>query len=351
MSYYKHILIFVALTFINVFATQRQIQAQDRTFHDAVRNGDLVNVKKMLDEGADVNAQVENNLTPIYFADDPEMVDLLLAYKPQLNIRDAACIQTPLERAAMNCYQDKKVAKKWRSIVDKLQTAGAEYTIDAAIYLNDVDFIQKQLEKEDSWVNKCRDSQSVPLRLAARTGREEICKLLLKHKANPDDFERGTGYPIMVDAINHPAVVKLLIDAGANLRRRITWMAGRSGQWIIGDEATALHYAAQEGNLESCRLLVQAGLDVNAADIDGQTPIHIALRGERVHYESNDEKSYVRVVRYLLENDASLRFTDKSARNVVDLAVAIKSPKAITELLNKYKEERDRRFREAFSDR
>ena len=113
------------------------------------------------------------------------------------------------------------------------------------------------------------------------TCRVEICKLLLKHKANPDDFERGGGYPIMAEAVDHAAVIKLLIHAGANVRRRITQLVGGStGGRIIGDEATALHFAAQAGNVDSCRLLVAAGADVSAADTEGQTPLHVALRGE-----------------------------------------------------------------------
>ncbi len=229
----------------------------------------------------------------------------------------------------------------------KLRTAGAEYTVDAAIYMNDVDSVRRQLEKDDSWVNKLRGAQSVPLRIAARTGREEICKLLLKHKASPDDFDQGAGYPIMVNAVTHPAVVKLLINAGANLRRRITWLGGRTGIWIIGDEATALHFAAEEGNVESCRLLVQAGLDVNAADMAGQTPLHVALASQ-AFFETIDTNAFIAVIRYLLDNDASLRFTNRAGKTVLDCAKTEKSPKAIQELLNKYKAERDRRSQDAW---
>lgn len=316
---------------------------QDRPLHEAVREGNLTLVTKLLDEGADINAEVENHLTPIYFAADPNMVDLLLTHKPKLNMRADA--QTPLEHAAERFSGDKEKAEVWREIVGKLRNAGAEYTVDAAIYMDDVPYIQEQLEKDDSWVNKCRGSQSVPLRVAARTGGESICKLLLKHKADPNDFEGGCGYPILVDAIDHPPIVKMLIDAGANLRRRITWRGGRTGVWFIGDEATALHFAAQAGNLESCRLLVKAGVDVNAADTEGQTPLHIILR-----IEPSDKKSFAKIVYLFLENDASLRFTNKAGKTVIDVAKEMESPKDVQRLLKKRETREERRFQEASPD-
>jgi ankyrin repeat protein len=323
-------------------ATQGIAQSHDRVLHDAVRDGDLVRVKKLLDDGADVDAPVENNLTPIFFAQDPKIVDLLLARKPKLNFRCAAGLQTPLENAAEQFYLDKARAGAWRTIVDKLRAAGAEYTVDAAIYMNDVDYIRQRLEKDDSWVNKRRGAQSVPLRIAARTGRTETCQLLLQHKADPSDFEKGNGYPIVYDAVNHPAVVKLLIGAGANLRRRVTWLGGRTGVWIIGDEATALHHAASVGNAESVQLLIKAGVDVNAADVDGQTPLHIALifeRFGRAHEEAAD-KRFAKTIRYLLENEASLRFRDKRDRTPLELAKQIQSPKDIRKLLEECDRER-----------
>ena len=143
-------------------------------------------------------------------------------------------------------------------------TRSLEYTIDTAIYLNDVQFVEKKLAADDSWVNNSGGAQSVPLRLAARKGRVEICRLLLEHKADPNAFEEGCGFPIMVDAVSHPAVVKLLIEHGADLRRRITWQCGRSGIWIIGDDATSLHHAAGNGHSETTHMLIENGVDIFA---------------------------------------------------------------------------------------
>ncbi len=197
------------------------------------------------------------------------------------------------------------------------------------------------------------------------TGRVEICKLLLEHKADPNAFEEGNGYPIMVDAVKHSPVVKLLIDHGANLRRRITWRGMRSGQWIIGDEASALHYAVQEGNLESVKLLIAAGLDPNAADDKGQTPLHIAiifsvrkprmdaaLRHLNGQGDQGQKEIYVfdQIVANLLENDASVYFVDRSGQTPLKLAEDTKCPEEIRVLLRRKQAVIDAKFRHAMFD-
>jgi Ankyrin repeats (many copies)/Ankyrin repeat len=296
---------------------------------DAVRHGNVDRVKSLLESGADANTSYENGYTPIYFADDPKIVDLLITHGAKLNVRVRSSGQSPIEEAAEQYDLVPEHRDTWRIIVARLRDAGAVYTIDTAIYMKDVPFVAKSLAADASWVNKRRGAQHVPLRLAARTGRVEICKRLLEHGADPNAFEEGVGYPIMVDAVKHPAVVKLLIEHRANLRRRITWHGGRSGQWIIGDEASALHFAVQEGSLESVKLLIAAGLDPNGADDQGQTPLHIAVMFSVMKPEQDrhlrqlnglggqpEKETYHfdQIVAVLLENDASVSFVNRSGK-------------------------------------
>jgi ankyrin repeat protein len=168
--------------------------------------------------------------------------------------------------------------------------AGAPYSLQAAAYLNDVSRVREALKKDPRLANSLNGSQYTPLRIAARHSRTEMCKILLKHKADPNDWENGTGYPILKDAIKHPKVVKLLLDAGADVKKRITWRGFKTGVWIVDDEATALHFAAEEGAIESAKLLLDAGVDVNAKDTEGQTALDIAARcgqGEVAHLLAN----------------------------------------------------------------
>uniref|UniRef100_A0A0E0JGK5 Uncharacterized protein n=1 Tax=Oryza punctata TaxID=4537 RepID=A0A0E0JGK5_ORYPU len=50
---------------------------------------------------------------------------------------------------------------------------------------------------------------------------------------------------------------------------------GRKG---IEDEATPLHYAVQVGALQTVKLLIKNMVDVNVADNDGWTPLHLAIQ-------------------------------------------------------------------------
>jgi len=161
----------------------------------------------------------------------------------------------------------------------------------------------------------------------------------------------------MVSAMKHPAIVKLLVDHGANLKRRITWLGGSTGVSITGDEVTALHFAVGVGNLESVKVLVIAGLDPNAADDKGQTPLHVALLLERWKHRISSlvdrdkvatiTPTFGRIVEYLLINDASLRFKDRKGRTPAQLAEQIGSPKVIRQLLSKAQEERDAKRQKA----
>lgn len=322
---------------------------------NAVRHDNVDLVRKLVEAGANVNETYENEFTLIYFARDPRIAEILVKHGARLNERNELTDQTPLEAAAAEYQFRPEERKRWKQIIQLYRKAGASYTLETAIYLNDIAFIKEALKKDDTWVNQPGAGRSLPLRLAAETGHAEICKLLLEHKADPDKFEEGNGYPIMVNAVPHPEVVKLLIKHGANLKRRISWIGGGSGYWIINDESTALHHAIGSENPESVKLLLQAGLDPSAADISGQTPLHVAIHCE--HFLSNGNRNekvtqtYLKIINTLLDHDASLRLTTNAGKMPMELAEELKSPQSIRDALEKKaKEWSDALDREWYKD-
>lgn len=130
--------------------------------------------------------------------------------------------------------------------------------------------------------------QQTALSLAASSGSVDCVRILLDAGA-PIDRRR---YPVLPFA-NNVEVVQLLVGAGADMNE-----VSSGGHWVLNGAAeegdatfsrqllelgadpntshlgrTALHAAVAEDHLEIVSLLLQHGADVNAADLDGYTPL------------------------------------------------------------------------------
>jgi ankyrin repeat protein len=261
--------------------------------HHAARFAHIAAVKWLLDHGADVNAIAYNGFTPLHLTDDLDVIQLILQKKPDLTIRCRIQGQTPMQRAAEHLVDPRRTheQKKWRQIIEMFQNAGAEYDILTAIHWDDLERIRAILKKSPKLADNFQGDS--PLRTAASLGRLEICRYLIEeHHADLNDFERGTGYPIVKEALAYPQIVRLLIDHGADLKTRITWQGGRTGVWIIGDDATALHYAASDGVPDTIKILIDSGVDIFATAHDAfdknsrQTALEVAAffgKGDNAH--------------------------------------------------------------------
>ena len=237
--------------------------------HCAASTGPVTAVRWLLDHNADVNAVAYNGFTPLHLADDPEIIRLILTKKPDLTIHCRARGQTQLQRAAdkLTSASSDEDRTKWQHTVEEYRKAGAEYDARTAIHLDDLDRLKAILKQSPKLADNFEE-QSL-LRTAASLGRLSICEYLIKEfNVDVNDFKRGIGYPIIKEAVRFPQVVKLLIDHGADLQTRISWHGFRTGVWIIGDDATALHYAADEGVPETIKLLIDGGVDAFATAHD-----------------------------------------------------------------------------------
>jgi serine/threonine protein kinase len=91
--------------------------------------------------------------------------------------------------------------------------------------------------------------------------------------------------------------VKKLLKEGANLNARN----------IVG--WTPLHLAVQNGHIEVVKLLIEKGANVNAKDNIGDTPLHDAA-----------DKGHIEVVRLLLEHGADPNIKNYEGKTAMDLA-------------------------------
>lgn len=235
---------------------------QNTPLHVAARYARLDVIRWLLNEGANVNAEADNRFTPLHYAEDVDVVALLLEKKPDLVTK---AWDPPLNRVFQKWCDstDEADKKQWRQIIDLYLKAGADYDLNIAVYLDNLDKVKRILRQSPHLADDDLNKRTSPLRLAASLGRYDICRYLIENfTVDVDDFKRGVGYPIIKEALPYPKIVKLLIDSKANLKQPIYWQGGRTGIWIIGDNATALHYAVNDGAPESITLLLDAGVDL-----------------------------------------------------------------------------------------
>jgi ankyrin repeat protein len=205
-----------------------------------------------------------------------------------------------------------------------------------AVHNDDVESASK-LIRSGSNVNAANDLGVTPLWAASENGNEELVRRLLEAGANPNAALLKGETPLMVAARSGAAgVVKMLLDKGANPNARaardqtaLMWavsqrhaavvrllLAGgadvhaRSATWsqmmavpphghpgynrmIPHGADTAILFAARAGDLESAKLLVAAGANVNDQDAAGISATALAA-----HAGHRD------VVAFLLSKDA-----------------------------------------------
>ena len=248
-------------------------------------------VKWLLENGADVDAQAYNRFTPLHLTKNPEIVKLILEKNPDLTLSSVS--GTALQRAIDDLRHHNSNSNRSAKIkqeADALQKIVALYVehlgdnIDlvSAVRLGRLNTVRKIVANDPGAAHGEKYGPN-PLREAAYWGQIEICKFLVEeHKVDVDDFDGGTGYPIIKAALKYPEIVKYLIENGADLKTRITRKGFRTGVWIIGDDATVLHFAARYGVPETVKLLLDAGVDPIATAHDSfdnenkQTALEVA---------------------------------------------------------------------------
>jgi ankyrin repeat protein len=228
--------------------------------------------------------------------DDQLAVTELLARKVDVNAREGDGA-TPLAWAALRSN---------REIAELLLKAGADPDLRndqgiSPLYLaitNGSTVIVKLLLERHADPNLPREDGETPLMAATRLGQIEVMKMLLARGADVNAREKKFHQTALMWAAGHPDEVRLLLERGADARvaskvwditatiyTPATGTIGKTGIPWNNDGAytskqggqTALLFAVQKHDLESTRMLLQAGVDVNVAAADGTTPLLAAL--------------------------------------------------------------------------
>ncbi len=253
----------------------------DEQLLQAVKDGNVEEVKSLLDRGADVDAQHsgdpsnEQGCTALYYAScsgSKEIVELLLQRGADPNIQSRRGRNT-LSNTIKNNSQD--IAQ---AIVQLLIKYGADVTIDqkilhiAAHYAN-AETVELLIEAGANINFYSRFGyggiyEGTPLYISTKYENVKVIELLLNRGADVNAKDFGGDGPLhCATKSNNVEIIKLLLNRGADVNAKGTY------------GCTPLHWAVGSKNPEFIRLfLQQKKIDVNAKDNGGMTPLHDAAK-------------------------------------------------------------------------
>jgi ankyrin repeat protein len=193
----------------------------DSPLVEAARNQDQHQVRTLLNQHADVNGRTHDGATALLWAahwNDLETAGLLIRAGADVNAANDFRI-TPLSLACTNGSA---------ALVDRLLKAGANPNTPIA-------------------------TGETPMMTCARSGSADAVRMLVARGADVNAKQPSQSQTALMWAAaeHHTNVMGVLIEAGADLQAHT-----RRG-------FTALHFAAREGDLESTRVLLAAGVNVN----------------------------------------------------------------------------------------
>jgi ankyrin repeat protein len=239
---------------------------------EAVKSGDTETLRVLLKQGARVDTRDGDGTTALHWAsyrDDAETADLLMRAGAKTDASNDLGV-TPLWLASQN---------RSETMVRQLLTAGAN-------------------------PNAALLSGETPVMVAARSGSRPVVAELLAKSADPNARgARGQTALMWAAAHKHPDVVKVLLAHGADIharseRQHMVQAVPPHGYLpyrrdIPFGADTALLFAVRAGDLESAKLLVEAGADVNDADAWGISATMFAAHS-----------GFAELVEYLLDKGA-----------------------------------------------
>lgn len=234
---------------------------------DAIHIEDYGTIKKILDDGIDVNIEAKNKFLPLFAA-----IDMNNTKITQMLIDKGANLEAKDERGATVLYTAVESCYK---ISDFEEENDAQERL--AIGLASVQYL---LEKGAN-VNIVTDVGDTPISCAFGEGYKEMIDLLLTYAA---DTLAGGAFSLKNTAFMNDNVdyINFLLDKGADINQNY-------------GSGSALSHAAFQGFFDVVKCLYERGADLYLKDKDGNTAFNHAISQE-----------YFEIAQYLLEKGVNI---------------------------------------------
>src|SRR5690349_15259754 len=281
-------------------------------FYQAIRKDNAGELKALVESG-DVNAKDSRGATPLMYAaafGNARQMQFLLESGADVNAQNAFHA-TALIWAGGDAVKSRMLIEHGADVNVRTQQ-GRTPLMAAAKRNGNADLVRLLLEKGAD----VKTPGDTTLIAAAQSGDVEIMRLLIESGANVNCISPRLGEtPLMYAAASdNVEAVRLLLAKGANPNaalKNLTRVIGGSTLDIGISRQTPLMWAAPTGSPELIRTLTDAGANANAQDIQGMSPLMLAVASENQN---------LAVVRVLLQSGANVNARSGRGETAFDWA-------------------------------
>ncbi len=245
------------------------------SIHEAARQGDIEQIKKLIEATVDINARDDHGRTALHYAamiGHKDVVTLLVGIGADVDLTNEYDI-TPLTEAIDGAYP-MEAGTDHDQIIKLLVANGADVNAKSdsgttalhwAVNTGQRDFTEQIIAK-GAEIDAKDDSGRTALHTACWDGNMNIVELLIAKGADVNVTQDKTGNTPLHNAAfaGHKDMVMLLVGNGADLTKK-----DKSGH-------TPLHYAAWDGHTHVIEFLLAKRADIRSLNKNRQTPLHLA---------------------------------------------------------------------------